>query len=174
MQTYLDHYRDIAIDSPYIGAWSTGPEDLPFSLQASYARGNRYNDIQTRLARQAFYALCTHIDHQIRVLIGTLREEALLDNTIICFTSDHGDMLGNHHMWAKRLFYENSANIPMILVGAAGDDRVGRNRVDDRLVGWQDVMPTLLDLAGIEIPDTVEGLSMVSEQTREWFYAEIW
>jgi arylsulfatase A-like enzyme len=125
------------------------------------------------MARHAFYALCTHIDHSMRVLIGTLREEGLLDNTIICFTSDHGDMLGNHSMWAKRVFYECSANIPMVLLGTAGDERIGFNRVDDRLVGWQDVMPTLLDLAGVDIPDSVEGVSMVGEEKREWFYGEV-
>ena len=173
LQTYLDIYRDIEIDEPYLGTWLIDPENLPFSLKGSYARGDKYNAFQTTMARRAFYALCTHIDHQIRVLIGTLREEGVLDDTIICFTSDHGDMLGNHYMWAKRLLYEDSANIPMILLGASGDDRVGVNRTDDRLLGWQDVMPTLLDLAGIEIPFTVEGTSMVGENKREWFYSEI-
>ena len=66
----------------------------------------------SRAARRAFYALCTHIDHQLRVVVGALREEGLLDNTIVCFTADHGDMLGNHGLWAKRLFYEPSANVP--------------------------------------------------------------
>jgi arylsulfatase len=172
LQSYLDFYRDMEIDEPVIGDWAIS-EDLPFSLQSTTERGRKYNAVQTAMARHAFYALCTHIDHSMRVLIGTLREEGLLDNTIICFTSDHGDMLGNHSMWAKRLFYECSANIPMILLGIAGDERVGFNRVDDRLVGWQDVMPTLLDLAGVDIPDTVEGISMVGEETREWFYGEV-
>jgi arylsulfatase A-like enzyme len=173
LQTYLDLYRDIKIDRPYQGAWRAFPESLCYSLQANYARGVHFTDDQIVAARRAFYALCTHIDHQLRILIGTLREEALLNNTIICFTSDHGDMLGNHGMWAKRLFYEYSANIPMILVGVSGDERVGYNRVDDRLAGWQDVMPTLLDLAGIEIPNTVEGLSMVGDQKRDWLYGEV-
>ena len=172
LQTYLNLYRDMEMDMPFIGDWVTSG-DLPFSLQSTTARGAKYNAIQIEKVRRAFYALCTHIDHSLRVLIGTLREEALLDNTIICFTSDHGDMLGNHNMWAKRLFYENSANIPMILLGTEGDERVGFNRVDDRLVGWQDVMPTLLDLAGVDIPDSVEGLSMVGEERREWFYCEV-
>ena len=61
----------------------------------------------------------------------------------------------------------------MLLVGTAGDERVGHHRVDDRLVGWQDVMPTLLHLAGIDIPDTVEGIPMVGDQKREWLYGEI-
>jgi len=177
LQTYLDLYRDIEIDAPFIGAWAaeseSQPESLPYSLRSKAYQGGKLNRAQMIAARRAFYALCTHIDHQLRVVIGTLREEALLDNTILCFTSDHGDMLGNHSMWAKRLFYENSANVPMILVGAARDKRVGYNRTDERLVGWQDIMPTLLDLADIPIPETVEGISMVGERRREWLYGEI-
>lgn len=172
LQTYLDFYRDLAIDAPVVGDWARA-DDLPYGLQSTTARGDKHSAVQTEMARRAFYALCTHIDHSLRVLIGTLREEGVLGNTMICFTSDHGDMLGDHRMWAKRLFYEGSANIPMILLGVEGDERVGFNRIDDRLVGWRDVMPTLLDLAGVEIPDTVEGLSMVRAEKRDWFYGEI-
>ena len=173
LQTYLDVYREMSLDEPYRGAWSLQPQDLPYSLQANCARGASLTPFQVAAAHRAFYALSTHIDHQLRILIGTLREEDELNNTIICFTSDHGDMLGNHNMWAKRLFYEYSANIPMILLGTAGDERVGTNRTDDRLVGWQDVMPTLLSLAGVEIPDTVEGLSMAGDQKRDHLYGEV-
>lgn len=172
LQKYLDFYRDMAMDAPVVGDWASA-DDLPYGLQSTTARGAKHSAVQIEMARRAFYALCTHIDHSLRVLIGTLREEGLLAHTILCFTSDHGDMLGDHQMWAKRLFYEGSANIPMILLGAQGDERVGFNRVDDRLVGWRDVMPTLLDLAGVDIPDTVEGLSMVGVQQREWLYGEV-
>ncbi len=172
LSIYHDLYGDVAIDEPFIGAW-VRPEDLPYSLQAGFARGAKHTPARVARARRAFYALCTHIDHSIRVLIGTLREEALLEQTIICFTSDHGDMLGNHNLWAKRLFYESSANIPVILSGVPGDARTGVHRVDDRLAGWQDVMPTLLELAGIEIPDTVEGRSLVTAEKREYFYGEV-
>jgi len=173
LQTYLDLYDDVELDEPVTGEWASDPAALPYSLEANCARGSHMNADQVRAARRAFYALCTHIDHQLRVVIGSLREEGLLDNTIICFSSDHGDMLGNHGMWAKRLFYEPSANVPMIVAGTRGDSRVGFNRVDDRLVGWQDVMPTLLDLAGVAIPDSVEGRSMFSERKREHLYGEV-
>ncbi|MCH2573443.1 sulfatase-like hydrolase/transferase [Candidatus Poribacteria bacterium] len=173
---YLNLYRQFLIDKPQSGQWTT--EENCFAIQANLSRGFDFYqqesaEEQIQLVRQAFYALCTHIDHQLRVLIGTLREESLLDNPVICFTSDHGDMLGNHGMWAKRLFYEYSANIPMILVGTGGDDRVGVHQVDHRLVGWTDIMPTLLDLAGISIPSTVEGLSMVGKEKRASFYGEV-
>lgn len=177
LRDYLDMYRDLTIDLPYQGGWAANPYDLPYVLQAVRDSWNRFSEREIQDIRRAFYALCTHIDHQLRVVIGTLREEELLDDTIILFTSDHGDMLGNHGLWAKRLFYENAANVPMLLVGTGKgergfDERVGHGRVDDRLVGWQDIMPTLLDLAGIDIPDTVEGLSMVGDERREYLYGE--
>jgi len=174
LQSYIDLYRDmdVEIDEPFHGDWAKD-DDPCFSLQVDFDRGEKLTPEQIRGARLAFYALCTHIDHQLRVVIGTLREEGLLDNTIICFTSDHGDMLGNHNMWAKRVFFENSARIPMLLMGVKGDSRTGHHRIDDRLVGWQDVMPTLLDLCGIDIPDTVDGISMVGEEKREHFYGEM-
>lgn len=171
VDTYLDMYRRTDLRQPASGSWCEG--ELPYLLQAVRTRAAHIGAAETRAATRAFYALCTHIDHQLRVVVGTLREEGLLDDTAICFTSDHGDMLGRHGMWAKRLFYEPSSNVPMILVGAAGDGRVGHHRVEDRLVGWQDVMPTLLDLAGIEAPDSVEGLSMLGKRQREWLYGEV-
>ena len=145
--------------------------ELPFALKQIQGKHAHLRDAEIRRIRRAFYALCTHIDHQLRVVIGTLREEGLLDDTIILFTSDHGDMLGNHGVWAKRLYYERAANVPMILVGGR-DGRVPHHVVDERLVGWQDVMPTLLDLADIEVPDSVEGLSMVGDARRSALYGE--
>lgn len=171
LQSYLDLYMDIDIDRPFHGSWSKNFDELPFPLQQIQGKSAHIKDAEIRRIRRAFYALCTHIDHQLRIVIGTLREEGLLDDTIILFTSDHGDMLGNHGLWAKRLYYERSANVPMLLVGGS-NQRVPHHQIDDRLVGWQDIMPTLLDLAGIEIPDTVEGLSMAGQETRDALYGE--
>jgi arylsulfatase A-like enzyme len=145
---------------------------LPYALRAVRQSWGPFSPEQIRGIRRAFYAQCTHIDHQLRLVIGTLREEQILDNTIILFTADHGDMLGEHGLWAKRLFYEQSANVPMILVGTANDPRVGHHRIDNRLVGWQDVMPTLLDLADIPVPAHVDGISMVGEARRGLLYGE--
>ena len=172
LQSYLDLYRDIPIDAPQIAGWSKNYDEQVYTVQAHMIRRFKHNKQQTDAARRAFYALCTHIDHQIRIIVGTLREESILDDTIIMFTSDHGDMLGNHNMWAKRVFYENSACVPMIIMGIKGDQRVGHHRASNRLTGHQDVTPTLLDLCGIEIPKTVEGLSMVAEETHEFIYGE--
>lgn len=170
-QRFLDHYDDVDIDMPFCGDWARPTEDLPYNLQGVRSRAV-YSDREIRWARRAFYALCTHIDQQIGALLGTIREEGILDNTIVMFTSDHGDMLGNHDLWAKQTYYEGSANVPMVLMGQKDDRQIGFNRTDERIVGLQDVMPTLLGLAGIDVPDTVVGRSMVSNQAREHLYGE--
>lgn len=168
---YLDLYERERIDLPPQADWDQGA--LPPALQSIRDHWPiRRSDPDLQAIRRAFYALCTHIDHQLRVLIGTLREENLLEDTIIMVTGDHGDMLGAFGLWAKRLFYEGSAQVPMILVDTARDARVAAGHVDDRLVGLQDVMPTLLSLAGLSIPETVEGIPMVGAQRRDFLYGE--
>ncbi len=172
LEPYLRMYDPNELPRPVYGDWAHG-ELLPYPCQAGAARYAWMTSRHVQLAHQAFYALCTHIDHQLRYVLGTLREQGLLDNTVICFTSDHGDMLGDHGQWAKRLLYESSANIPMILLGVRGDPRTAPGQVDERLVALRDVMPTLLDLAGVQVPSSVEGLSMVGEARRSHLYGEI-
>ena len=101
---------------PYTGEWALNQTQLPFALENRRLNNNSYSDKEIELARKAFYAMCTHVDHQIRLIIGLLREENILDNTILLFTSDHGDMLGNHGQFMKDIFYEDSSKIPLILV----------------------------------------------------------
>ena len=170
-QAYYDLYEGLGVDEPVVAEWAKETAGLPYALRAHRARVHQPNPVEARLARQAFYGQCTYIDHQIRLLIGCLREEGLLDDTIVLFVSDHGDMLGHHGLWAKPPMLEWSARIPMILMPTAAGDAAGHQR-DDQLAELRDVMPTLLDLCAIPIPDTVEGASLVSGQRREHLYCE--
>ena len=172
LQAYLEVYRDRAMDEAAQAQWSCLPETLPYPLKLVQDFWAQLRPEQLAGARRAFYALCTHVDHQLRVILGTLREEGLLDNTIVLVTADHGDMLGDNGLYAKRYLYEGSANVPMILMGVNGCERVGHHRTDDRLVGLQDVMPTLLDLCGLDVPSSCEGLSMVGPDRRGTLYCE--
>ncbi|MHC4878564.1 MAG: sulfatase-like hydrolase/transferase [Planctomycetota bacterium] len=189
-QHYWDLYRERELDAPVYGDWvpsawhvpgdssarsrepDAGKDSVPYRLQMQYESW----DMRTRRAIQTglrgFYALCTHIDHQLRLVLGTLREEGILDDTIILVTADHGDMLGRHGLWAKRLYYEPSANVPMILVDRRSEPRITPNSTDDRLAGLQDVMPTLLNLAGVEVPDSCDGRSIVNGDRRRHLYGE--
>jgi arylsulfatase len=172
LQAYIDLYRDAEIPCPCVGEWARDPDRLPFALRSRRTRFPAYGPREIELARKAFYAQCTHIDHQIRLVIGMLREEKLLDNTIIGLTCDHGDMLGNHGLYAKGIFYEDSAKIPFILVPTAEYRHLGHHVTDDRLVELRDMMPTLLDLAGVPIPQSVEGMSLASSERRAFLYGE--
>lgn len=169
---YLDLYRDVEVNAPHQGTWDQDIDALPVPLQRIATRWPLRRPDEHAALRRAYYALITHIDHQMRLIIGTLREENLLDDTVVMFVSDHGEMLGDFGLWAKRLFYEASACVPMIVMGRRGDDRVPIGQVDDRLVGLQDVMPTLLDLAGLDIPGTVDGISAVGGHKRAHLYGE--
>lgn len=132
---------------------------------------SKYNEREKVMAKKAFYALCTHIDNQIRLLIGTLKEEGLLENTIIAFTSDHGDMLFDHNMVGKGTFYRNSTNIPLIITGRPMEKMAGT--ISSKLACLEDIMPTLLGLCGIDIPKTVEGINLFSEK-RDMLFGEIY
>lgn len=172
LAAYEALYQLEEIDVPPQNQWSC-KDELPTALKIAQAYWpQNYGPSELRAIRRAFYALCTHIDHQVRVVIGTLREEGLLNDTVILFTADHGDMLGQHDLWAKRFFYEGSARVPMVLVDTRDGNRVRPGAVDDRLVCLRDVMPTLLDIAGLSVPSSVEGLSMIGSDRREVLYGE--
>jgi arylsulfatase A-like enzyme len=172
LASYLERYRGRDVQESRIGEWARDPAGLPHAVRLARNFWEELKPDRLADAKRAVYALCTHIDHQIRILIGTLREEGLLDDTIILFCSDHGDLLGDHGLYAKRLMYEGSAKVPMILVGAAGSTTVLPGGIDDRLVEVQDIMPTLLGMCGLPVPDTCEGLSMVGARRRDLLYCE--
>jgi arylsulfatase len=169
---YVAYYRQFVPPAALCAPWCADPEALPYTLKMGRNFWPVLPEDVLREVRRAFYALCTHIDHQLRVVLGTLREEGLLDNTIILFTADHGDMLGDFGLYAKRVFYEGSARVPLILMGPTYGARAPSGVVDDRLVGLADIMPTLLDLAGLPIPPAVTGLSALGAQRRELLYGD--
>jgi arylsulfatase A-like enzyme len=104
-----------------------------------------------------YYAHIAALDDMIGKVIGNLKETGQFDNTIIVFTADHGDLLGSHGAYKKQQPYEESARVPMLyylpeeLKIAAG--------VKDALMNSEDILPTILGLCNITIPETVEGIN---------------
>jgi arylsulfatase A-like enzyme len=172
LASYFERYRARDVAPALIADWARDLDRLPYAVRLARSYWEELKPARLADAKRAVYALCTHIDHQLRILIGTLREEGVLDDTIILLCSDHGDMLGHNGLYAKRLMYEGSANVPMVLLGETRSSQVQAGYEDDRLVGLQDVMPTLLELCGLPVPRTCEGLSMVGERRREILYGE--
>ncbi len=100
-----------------------------------------------------YYAAVTGIDENFGRLLETLKEQGIDEDTIVVLSSDHGDLLGSHGMMAKHIWYEESIGIPFI-INFGSKIKAGRT---DALLNSVDVMPTLLSLMGINIPDAVEG-----------------
>lgn len=175
LASYLEQYQKFAVPQPVRGSWLSGMMDSLPPVVRSKIQGFATSGASPEyiaLVRRAFYAMATQIDHQIRTVLGTIREEGLANNTIVAFTSDHGDMLGEHDMWGKCLFYEDSTRIPFVINAPRDVDLGRRGRVDHRLVELADVMPTLLDLCGLPVPDSVEGRSVFSDPPRDEIYGE--
>lgn len=107
-----------------------------------------------------YFALITHIDDQLGRLIGYLEKTGTLDNTLIAFISDHGEMLGAHGFVSKRVLYEESVRVPCILSWPAGLKKPCR--VQTPFAGV-DLMPTLLELAGISLECEVDGRSIATD-----------
>jgi len=103
-----------------------------------------------------YFAAVTGIDEQLGRILGCLREEGLEDDTIIVFTSDHGEMMGSHNLMGKSVWYEESIGVPFIM---RWPGRIKAGSRDDLLLGAPDVMPSLLGLMGLadSIPQGVEG-----------------
>src|SRR5690606_24857825 len=95
-------------------------------------------------ARRAYYAMSSHLDDCVGVIVAELKHLALYDDTVIVFTSDHGDMLGERGMWFKRPFHERALKV-LLTVHAPG--RWGPRRIP-QIVTLADLCPTLAELGG--------------------------
>jgi arylsulfatase len=155
---YYDRYMALDLPEPVIGDWAPHVERRPGQdVNASRVHLDRQT---MRRCRAAYYGLINHIDDQLGRLFNYLRVNRLLGNTLILFTSDHGEMLGDHNLFRKTFAYEGSARVPFLMrVPASLGSRKGV--VTNAPVGLQDVMPTLLDAAGVPIPDGVTGRSLL-------------
>jgi len=103
-----------------------------------------------------YYAMITHLDDQIGRVLGALEASGRADNTIVVFAGDNGLAVGQHGLLGKQNLYEHSVRVPLILSGVG----IPKGKQSDALCYLLDVFPTLCDLAGVSVPDTVEGKSL--------------
>lgn len=115
-------------------------------------------DFTLRDLTALYYGAVTWADDTVGEILKSLKENGLEDNTLIVFSSDHGDMLGSHQVWNKERLYEEAICIPMIY-SWPGRIRPGSN--NSQVASLIDVMPTLLELCGGTVPDSVQGQSLV-------------
>lgn len=159
---YLERYLRTGGPDPIIGDWETAPDPAGHPGDTVAPNAINLTGEALRSARAAYYGSINHVDDQIRRLLNGITgiTHQPPGNTITLFTSDHGEMLGDHYRWRKQVPFESSANIPL-LVQAPARFGIKPGQCLDQPVALEDVMPTLLDLAGCAIPKTVEGRSLL-------------
>ncbi len=129
----------------------------------THPEGRVFADPEQRAAIiPAYMGLITQIDDQLGVLLKHLEQSGRMDDTMIVFTSDHGDQLGDHWLGEKELFFEESVRVPMIVYDPDPAADGTRGTGERRLVEAIDLVPTFIDVLGGEIPDhVVEGRSLL-------------
>ncbi len=147
---------------PLHRGYMTHPESMVFS------------DIERRQKILPTYmGLIKQIDDQIGVLLDYLEESDLMAETMIVFTSDHGDQMGDHWLGEKELFFEESVRVPLIIYDPASAADGARGRREGHLVEAIDLIPTFIDALGGKIPDHIlEGRSLApllhGQSPKEW------
>ena len=160
-QSYYDLYKDKKLHQPAQGDWVDPSLTQTYGRVLDSVHGCRDDEMRHQ-AMAGYYACITHIDHQIGRLITALENDETFHDTIIIFTADHGELLFDNNCFRKVLPYEGSTHIPMIVHVGKNIKKITPFR-SNSVVELRDIMPTLLDFAGIEIPETVDGISMAPE-----------
>ena len=159
-QRFLDMYDERAMPEPVVGKWAAKYEPWAQGFGDNLWHGKLPPET-VRHSRRGYYGSVSFIDEQIGRILSALEARDILEDTLIIYFADHGDMLGDHNMWRKTYAYDGSARIPMLLrwprrLGM--DDMRGTSR--DEPVELRDILPTFLDAAGAEIPDSLDGRSL--------------
>ncbi len=167
-------------------------ENLPPMMQSIRDGGNKVWNVNKAFADEqlwrnhigAYYALVTEMDHLIGEILKALEEAGIEDETLVIYTSDHGDFVGNHGMVEKAAagqnVYEDILNIPLI-IRYPGNKKNGKRNVE--LVSLVDFYPTLVELLGLKMPELkypLQGESMAQTllsgkpMKRKYFVSESW
>ena len=175
-QYYYDMYDRGEIDPPLHADWESADAERLAQFVNPVAGEARPRAL--RRARAAYYGAITHLDNQIGRFYMALQDSGELRNTIILFVSDHGDMMGDFNFFRKSLPYEGSARVPMILSDPGRLLSLPLGAQSQAIVELRDVMPTLLDAAGLSIPQGLDGISLLEaargncESVRPYLHGE--
>ena len=160
------------VDIAYKGGWEINTYKAPGIEYIENDEGLLIlpDDIQRKLIH-GYYAATSYIDAQIGLVLKKLKEKGLDKNTIIVLWGDHGFHLGDHSQWTKHTNFEQSTRSPLLIK----DPRINKTINVDSPTEFIDVFPTLCELAELEIPEELDGISLkpqiLGEQTTSKIFA---
>lgn len=149
-----------AAQHPFLAHW-LDTQGAPGSYTGHPLNVRDLPDHELKQLRATYYSLITEVDHHIGRLIAHLKATGEYDNTLIIFTVDHGEMLGDHWLFGKGGYFDASYHIPLIIRDPRHAADSGRGRVVERFTEAVDLLPTVLDWLGLEIPLAADGESLL-------------
>jgi choline-sulfatase len=153
--TYADRYRDAPMPTPI----ADDMEGKPAGVRA--ARGRRWGPVagatedEIAITRRQYCAAISAIDDQVGQILDAIEARGMAENTVVVYTSDHGEMLGDHGFYAKSVSYESALRVPLLVAGPG----IAGGRVSDALVELIDVNPTVCALAGLAPQERIDARS---------------
>ena len=159
-EPFYSQYDSVELPAPIVEPEGLEKANKPFR-QAFHQENNdlliHYSASKIMRMKRNYYGMISLIDHEIGRLLDFLTENEMRDNTLIIFTSDHGDYQGDHHMITKSpAMYDCLTRVPLIF---SWPGKIRSDVTTDALISNVDIMPTVLSLLGLEVPDQVQGIS---------------
>lgn len=150
---FYDLYDDDSVGLPH-RQYDVPEHPIVLECQRSFNFNQHFDEDLTRKARRAYYGLCSFTDSLIGRVLSAVENENLSAETRTLYTSDHGEMLGNHGIWTKMVMYEDSVGIPMIL---SGED-IPLGQAVDTPVSLVDCYPTIIECVGESLSEEEKKL----------------
>ena len=118
-------------------------------------------DLEIRQMRAAYYGLIAEVDHHLGRIVDHLKATGQYERTLIVVTSDHAEMLGEHHVWGKEIYFDQAFRVPLVVRDPRPEADASRGARADAFTEAIDVMPTILDWLGLEPPRSCDGRSLL-------------
>ncbi|AYD48425.1 arylsulfatase [Arachidicoccus soli] len=171
---WMDYYESLELPKPHVSNWAQEKykNKRTSMLKMPEASSAIFPDDEVKASRAAYAGSISFVDEQIGRVIKTLKETGQYENTFILFCSDHGEMLGDQHMWRKCRPYQPSANVPLIIRWPSniGHFNYKRGQIRNELVELRDIFPTFADVSDLTIPSKIDGESILKilKETNDW------
>ncbi len=169
-----------AAQHPWLGHYLFNQRGAGYTFGDDSRDNLSISELDLRQIRATYYGMITEVDAQIGRLIDYLKEVGAYDDTLVIFTSDHGDHLGDHWMFAKYSYFEQAFHIPLIVRDPSPEAGHAQGAVVDAFTESIDVMPTIIERLGLEIPVQCDGHSLLpfcrGERPQGWrreYHAEL-
>ncbi|KAK0142987.1 Arylsulfatase K [Merluccius polli] len=151
--------KKVSFDLISIPKWLPMAAMHPVDYYSTFTKNcsGEFSQEEIRNIRAFYYAMCAEADAMLGQVLAALRSAGLLDNTVVMFTADHGDLAMEHRQYYKMSMFEGSAHVPLLIMGPGLASGLQSNQT----VSLVDLYPTVLELAGVPAPGDLSGHSLL-------------